>query len=808
MLVGHWPLIGNTNDYSGFNNNGTPTSITYTAGKIGQAASFNGSTSSILTPLTTQNLTRMSLSFWIYNTASGAAGLIGTISGGRSLSVFRYPNLDDFHWSTVGSSGVDSDVLPFSTWTHVCLTYNGSLIKRYYNGVFFGQTSGTIAQNTAPIYIGRNDSGYSNILLNDVRIYDHALSDYEVKELTKANIVHYTFDNPEEEPTVNLATPIFNFSGMGYGLTYTYSGIDSEGWHRWSISGTGTSNTYPYTINITPSNILLSTRTSFSFKYKTNVNNKYVDGFRDPRMVNITYAAGFNSSDIDRGAYREAKIQNVSPASGAESQSQPIYFLSRPQNGVTFNPATDFVYFKDVQAERKLYATPFTIGTRNIGVADSSGLKTNGNVSEISTSPRWVSDSKIGSGSIYFNGTNPNIQIPITSFVGLTTVTISFWRKNDTIITNWLPFSGQTNSFYIMATSSGTGGFYHNGIGSSWEIFKDGVGQGIGVAATPFTDQNWHHYAIRNVTLETWTILKLNGYTGVWNNEGYFDDVRIYNTNLSNADILALYNRRANLDNQGNVQVDEIITSNMIPVSEGLKLHLNPNHISSYPGTGTSFKDLTDNRKHFLLDASGIVHNSNGYFVLNDGGMIISPASAITTSSTATVVFWIKTTDTQALFLEGNTTSFWVGAYSASNKYYNSNSGSPSLFIDTVSRANLFDFLLDNKYHMVEFKGANLSTWTNFKINKYPNFTFGGNTELGEVMIFDRIITSEESAALYNYFINGNRDFKHQRGNFNALGQAIYTDIDEVTGTQNTGAQQEIKDNGTLVINGEFSEVD
>jgi hypothetical protein len=38
--------------------------------------------------------------------------------------------------------------------------------------------------------------------------------------------------------------------------------------------------------------------------------------------------------------------------------------------------------------------------------------------------------------------------------------------------------------------------------------------------------------------------------------------------------------------------------------------------------------------------------------------------------------------------------------------------------------------------------------------------------------------------------------------------QASYTDIDEITGTLNTSAQQEINRNGTLLINGEFSEVD
>ena len=30
-LIGWWPLNGNTNDYSGYNNNGVPTSITYSS---------------------------------------------------------------------------------------------------------------------------------------------------------------------------------------------------------------------------------------------------------------------------------------------------------------------------------------------------------------------------------------------------------------------------------------------------------------------------------------------------------------------------------------------------------------------------------------------------------------------------------------------------------------------------------------------------------------------------------------------------------------------------------------------------------
>ena len=38
------------------------------------------------------------------------------------------------------------------------------------------------------------------------------------------------------------------------------------------------------------------------------------------------------------------------------------------------------------------------------------------------------------------------------------------------------------------------------------KFFKDGgVAQGPLVAATPFTDQLWHHYVIRGVDLSAWT---------------------------------------------------------------------------------------------------------------------------------------------------------------------------------------------------------------------------------------------------------------------------------------------------------------
>lgn len=62
----------------------------------------------------------------------------------------------------------------------------------------------------------------------DVRVYDHALSDAEVKELSKALAVHYTFNDVLAEPTTNIdpcknSLTTQNFPNTSFGaITRTY----------------------------------------------------------------------------------------------------------------------------------------------------------------------------------------------------------------------------------------------------------------------------------------------------------------------------------------------------------------------------------------------------------------------------------------------------------------------------------------------------------------------------------------------------------------------------------------------------------
>ena len=57
------------------------------------------------------------------------------------------------------------------------------------------------------------DIGAINCSYNDVRIYDHELSLAEIKELCKALVIHYTFDDILAEPTTNIISGIKSAHG-------------------------------------------------------------------------------------------------------------------------------------------------------------------------------------------------------------------------------------------------------------------------------------------------------------------------------------------------------------------------------------------------------------------------------------------------------------------------------------------------------------------------------------------------------------------------------------------------------------------
>lgn len=564
-LTAWYPFNGNARDYSGNERHGTPTGVAVdTAGKLGSCYLFDGTAADYVTiPNSAVNdVYDFTVTCW-FNSSNMTKALNtpfhATSTGGNDLAIYVQPTAIKIAMNN--SEYSFTITLSPNTWYHLAALRRGSQTTLFVNGIpFVYQTCVTtrihipangyiqIGQEADAVGGGFDASQAMQGRLNDVRIYDHALTDKDIKEIARAKAVHYTFDD-FQEPTVNLlyspgAANLVSAIDLYGKATKTNLG---GGRYRFDNDGTGGSTVRLY--------CNLSDLTN-GYSYGVSVYYYAIKG-----TVSVDWCDTALSSLVDTGD----RITGVGTRGTYDATYRFVDVnLSTGSSVVLWNP----------QVERKNYVTDFVAGTRSGRVRDASGLRNHADLT-LDNTPRWV-PGRIGSGAYYFDGGVRYINFDTlgttTSLSGFTDCTVSFWRKNDVTVQSWLPFMGQTTSYYIMATSGGTGNFYHSNIGSSWTIYKDGINSGQSVA--PFTDQEWHHYVIKGVNLSAWTSFSLGKYSGEWYNEGYFDDVRIYNTSLSDEDVLDLYRVRGSLDLGGNLYINELHTN-----GASTDLH---NHIEYY----------------------------------------------------------------------------------------------------------------------------------------------------------------------------------------------------------------------------------
>ncbi len=249
-LVGYWPLDGNTTnwttdttkDLSGNGNTGKVVSMSTTtspvAGKIGQALKFNGSNYIEATDSATLRVGDPAFTFSAWVKPS-------SVSGCSSENCIIFNKENSYEWALSNDSTVAWAIantspgwawettgltVPINIWTHIVITYDGSHVITYKNG-------GSPNSQTATGAV--NNTGYQNALrigargapgggsaffpgtIDDVRIYNRALSAQEVTDLYKlgsANVAHsntvslssglvgyWTFDGPSLNWRTNTA---------------------------------------------------------------------------------------------------------------------------------------------------------------------------------------------------------------------------------------------------------------------------------------------------------------------------------------------------------------------------------------------------------------------------------------------------------------------------------------------------------------------------------------------------------------------------------------------------------------------------
>ncbi len=98
-----------------------------------------------------------------------------------------------------------------------------------------------------------------------------------------------------------------------------------------------------------------------------------------------------------------------------------------------------------------------------------------------------------------------------------------------------------------------------------------------------------------------------------------------------------------------------IIDSNQKIVTSGLRLSLDAAQLRSYPTTGTTWTDLSGNGVNGTLTNGPTFDSANGGAIVTDGtNDYITLGSSFAATSTGTISFWIKLTNTIEAGYAGN----------------------------------------------------------------------------------------------------------------------------------------------------------
>jgi len=222
-LVSWWPGDGNAVDLMGGNNGTLHNGAGFASGEVGQAFSFNGTNQYMAT--TNEGMTNITntftMEFWAYPTASlaitteGNSGISGTCCQRYAIFPSQSPNGSATAGAgvSVGTNGISVFELapnympsllvypaPILGWTHVAVVYQNKQPTLYVNGVLVGvgQTSTRSAvYPSAELGGDPNGYGYYAGLLDEVSIYNLALSASEVQSIYNAGIAGMCKPEPE-----------------------------------------------------------------------------------------------------------------------------------------------------------------------------------------------------------------------------------------------------------------------------------------------------------------------------------------------------------------------------------------------------------------------------------------------------------------------------------------------------------------------------------------------------------------------------------------------------------------------------------
>jgi hypothetical protein len=211
-LVGNWRMDGNVKDSSSYVNHGTNNGAVLAPDRKGQANksyTFDGSSSIDAGDINAlDGISQMSISAWVNlnnitqsnkYVVSKALDDTHRISLGTSQDAGGYGGPDDVFLNLTGGGYIygwtTANILTAGSWHHWAMVFDGTqsgnanVLKFYYDGIqqslsFLGTIPATTDINSAVVRMGAELTGRNiNASIDDVRIYNRALSSTEIRAL-------------------------------------------------------------------------------------------------------------------------------------------------------------------------------------------------------------------------------------------------------------------------------------------------------------------------------------------------------------------------------------------------------------------------------------------------------------------------------------------------------------------------------------------------------------------------------------------------------------------------------------------------
>lgn len=532
-------------------------------GKIGKCYKFGTATGRITLPASTMtSFNECSVTFWVnilgWQTNWDTffqAGLgnrawtqytFGILRNQGSHLVFCISNN-----STASQGSYYTSDLTLETWYHLGFTYKAGHCCIYVNGELFKDYDTTIVpkfNGITHVSIGQlgNEASYqTNCKMNDFRIYDHALSPMEVKQISQGLILHYPL----------------NHGGLGQENLIKNSNIEKISKNTittYNLTDNGVDSVFGQTLTI-------------SAYIKSDTDNAKLDCY-----VRSSAASSMNSLVQFSGINTEYKKYTAIIVCNIAQSHTPKWFAFRT-TAVNGNTSTATFSIKNVKLEEGTKPTPWCpapsddlysiIGGDEDVEYDCSGYSNNG--TKIGTID-YSSDTPRYNVSTVFN----NSPIKINDFIFTTDIwTISFWyyleeaptgfqcficlsRSNGADANKkiaacpntsriWFKFENVSLSVHSLKIQEWT----HIAMtcdGVHGKVYENGILKGTtGTISSILTDCNDLVVGARsNATDITSTAVPF---------AGSMSDIRIYATALSPEDVLDLYNLGAAIDTNNNL---------------------------------------------------------------------------------------------------------------------------------------------------------------------------------------------------------------------------------------------------------------